>query len=157
MILPRGGVEIIDMPEDIGKDLYRHLEAWVNGLGLIEDYFCVLEKAQAMSKGGKQGVKSMMTYGIGYGEIRAVLKVLSIPFQEVAAATWKKEFSLWKKDKKESVKVAKQLFPTGEYYGVKGGMKDGRAEAALLAEYARRIRGNDRSSTRNRNKKLSRP
>ncbi len=35
--------------------------------------------------------------------------------------------------------VASRLFPSVSLYGPKGGVKDGRADALLLAEYARRM------------------
>jgi crossover junction endodeoxyribonuclease RuvC len=125
--------QVHDMPEFIGFDLYwmlRHIQ--------IKDknIFCILEAAQAMPK---QGVTGVFSYGVGYGKIKAVLEILKISFQEVHPAKWKKEFSLIGKDKKDSVKVAKQLFPYLDYETERGRLLDGRAEAMLLAEYGRRL------------------
>lgn len=121
-----------DMPKNI-IDLKKKIKLEAVGLGV--DIFCILEQAQPMPK---QGVKGVFTYGQGYGKIKAVLEILQIPFQEIHPSIWKKEFSLIKKDKKASVKVAQQLFPNIEFYTERGRMLDGRAEALLLAEYARR-------------------
>lgn len=127
--------DVIDMPEQIGKGLFLILKK------IKEDHnsiFCMLEQAQPMPK---QGVVGVFTYGMGYGKIKAVLEILEIPYQEVRPAIWKKEFSLIKKDKAASVKVAQQLFPNIEFYTERGRMLDGRAEALLLAEYGRRKHG----------------
>lgn len=123
--------DVEDMPKTISS-LYNLLkdqepEAY--------QYFCIVEQAQPMPK---QGVKGVFTYGVGYGKLLAILEILQIPYQTIHPSIWKKEFSLIKKDKKASVKVAQQLFPGIEFYTPRGRMLDGRAEALLLAEYARR-------------------
>lgn len=97
--------------------------------------FCILEKAQSMPG---QGSTSTFNYGVGYGEIRGVLKAMSIPFEEVRPNVWKKEFSLVKKDKKASATIANKLFPKQNFRSEKGRLMDGKAEALLLAEYAKR-------------------
>ena len=77
----------------------------------------------------------MFNYGVGYGIYKGILAALDIPFQEVSPIRWKREFSL-DKDKAKSIQAAKQLFPKESTQLLKS--KDGRAEALLLAEYARR-------------------
>ena len=100
--------------------------------GFKDNCFALIEKAQAMPG---QGVTSMFNYGEGYGLYKGIFTGLGIPFQEIRPAKWKKEFSL-SKDKALSIQTAKQLYPkqSGELLKT----KDGRAEALLLAEYARR-------------------
>lgn len=100
-----------------------------------QNIFCVLEKAQSMPG---QGSSSTFNYGVGYGEVRGILKALSIPFEEIRPSIWKKEFSLLKKTKKDSVLMASKLFPGQILKTKKGRLLDGKAEALLLAEYARR-------------------
>jgi len=104
---------------------------------LNEKSFCIIEKAQPMPK---QGVTSVFNYGEGYGELKAVLKFLKIPFQEVRPRVWKKEFNL-NANKKRSVSTCINLFPEikDQLYGLRGRLKDGIAEALLIAEYGRRI------------------
>lgn len=102
---------------------------------LNSQIFCIIEKSQAMPK---QGVKSMFNFGKGYGELIAVLKIGAIPFQEITSPIWKKEYSLIKKGKKDSCEVASKLFPEKVFKTDRGRLKDGEAEACLLAEYARR-------------------
>ena len=117
----------------------------------IHPWFCILEKAQAMPL---QSSNAGFTYGVGYGEIKSVLKILEIPYMEIRPQIWKKHFSLSKakKDtvakkaaqkaaaKKQAVAKAMSLFPSipkEDFYGPEGGLKDGRAEALLMAEFGR--------------------
>lgn len=87
-----------------------------------------------------QGVTSMFNFGKSVGYIEGVLSALGIPFQTVAPVAWKREFALIGKDKKASVMVCQQLFPGVDLRRsqrcVTG--SDGKAEALLIAEYARR-------------------
>lgn len=94
-----------------------------------------VEKVGAMPG---QGVTSMFTFGTGYGFIQGVLSALGVPYQLVPPQKWKKEFSVTA-DKKQSVKVCERLFPELELVP-RGCRKehDGMAEAALIAEYAKR-------------------
>lgn len=132
-------VSIYDMPLLPNKEVdVREINAILsdNNPKDIYPWFCILEKAQPMPK---QGVKSVFNYGVGYGEIKATLKILGIPFIEVAPRVWKKHFSLGK-DKKEAVVKTLKLFPQlsmNDFQGPKGGLKDGRAEALLMAEFGR--------------------
>jgi crossover junction endodeoxyribonuclease RuvC len=96
-----------------------------------------LEKVGAMPK---QGVASMFNFGKSAGFVEGVLQAFEIPYQLVPSQTWKKEFSLIGKDKKESVQVCKKLFPGVNLLATPRCKKehDGMAEALLMAEYARR-------------------
>ena len=125
----------IEMPVTSTKEINS---AYLYALftSIKEETFCVIEKSQSMPK---QGVKSTFSYGVGYGEVRAVLKASLTPFQEVAPATWKKEFNLIKKAKMDSCDTAQKLFPSESFLTERGRMMDGKAEALLLAEYARRL------------------
>lgn len=126
-----------------------------------DDVVCgivILEKAQAMPK---QGVTAVFTYGVGYGKIKAVLELLELPVEEVRPNVWKKALGLttklqprtMKETNKEcvartaqrkyagkirAVELAGQLFPAFNPYRYRGGLRDGEAEALLLAEWGRR-------------------
>ena len=95
-------------------------------------WFAVIEKAQAMPG---QGVTSMFNYGKGYGIYLGILTTLGIPFCEIRPQVWKKEFNLIKQDKAASVAKARELYPQMASKLLK--TKDGRAEALLIAEYAK--------------------
>ena len=95
---------------------------------------CFIEHAQAMPG---NGVTGMFNYGVGYGMLLAALSIGEIEYTKIRPAKWKKHFGLIKKSKLASVELAEELFPDAELRGPRGGLKDGRAEALLIAEYGR--------------------
>ena len=139
----KGGFSLI---ETNGEKMNIVTKSWnndefVNFLFQLEKtrrIFCVIEEVHAF-KG--QGVTSMFNFGKSYGFILGVLEAYQIPYQVISPQKWKKEFGLIKKDKKESIKVCKRLFPNvcllaNERCRIES---DGMAESLLIAEYARRI------------------
>ena len=117
---------------------------------LPNDVFVLIEKAQVMPKIRRrrttagiieepsgQGAVGMFNYGIGYGKYLGMLESLQISHAEIHSISWKKEFSLIHQPKERSIQVAIQLFPqTADR--LKRKKDHGRAEALLIAEYARR-------------------
>ena len=87
-----------------------------------------------------QGVTSMFNFGKSAGYIEGVLTALGIAYQLVPPATWKREFSLIGKDKQASIITCRKLFPELDLKRTERCRtdSDGKAEATLLAEYARR-------------------
>lgn len=103
-----------------------------------QDVFCVVEKVGAMHG---QGVTSMFNFGKSFGYILGVLEANKIPYQLVPPQIWKKEFNLLKKDKAESIKVCKRLYPTISLLPTDRCKKesDGMAEALLICTYGKRL------------------
>lgn len=95
---------------------------------------CYIEKAQSMPK---QGIVSVFNYGKHYGKLIAILRLIGIPFYEVASQTWKKNMGLTH-EKSLSIIRARQLFPHLSDL-LKTKSSDGIAEALLLAEYGRKM------------------
>ncbi len=104
--------------------------------------------------GGGFTIKTPTSMFESYGVIRAVFDTAQVKFVGVDPKEWIKYYpDLYhprqKRDKKESVAKAKQLFPQSsdmfEYESLRGKYKgtkidlDGRAEAALIANYARSL------------------
>ena len=87
-----------------------------------------------------QGTVSMFSFGKSAGFIEGVLAGLGIPYQLIPPAKWKKEFSLIGKDKRASIVTCQKLFPELDLKRTERCRteSDGKAEAALLAEWARR-------------------
>lgn len=137
---------------ELGERLREHREIFV-----------LMEKVQVMpgsvqrrfaagAAAGEEGQKdvgqgrvSILNYGIGYGEYLGMLKALNIPFGEIYSQSWKREFGLFGLGKlfplavikQRAIDVAKHLFPSAADRLTR--KKDhGRAEALLIAEYARR-------------------
>lgn len=87
----------------------------------------------------KQGVTAMFSMGEGYGLWRGILAALYLPYTLITPQAWKKEMMAGMgKDKSASCYRVQQLFPSAQVFGPQGGHKDGRGDALLIAEYARR-------------------
>ena len=149
--------DIVDFLDADKTDLSVLVEIFIKANHLNTSIFVLLEKPQVMpgSKARRlaagvaaglpegeekevgQGRVGILNYGIAYGEYRGMLKALKIPFAEIHPATWKAAFSLFHQPKERSIEVAKQIFPsTVDRLTLK--KHHGRAEALLIAEYARR-------------------
>jgi hypothetical protein len=123
-------------------EVFRYLPAITLG---------VIEKAQP---GGKQKVGSAFKSGEGYGVLLGCLAMQAIGHEEVTPRAWKKALGLasvggaLKENSKERKEIAiahaRQLFPWVDLRKDDGPDSrckvphDGKAEALLLAEYARR-------------------
>jgi len=134
----KGGVSVIT-----DKEVYSYIYSDENLKTTLTEYkddkvFCVVEKVGAMPG---QGVTSMFNFGKAFGYILGMLEANNIPYQLVTPQTWKKEFMLIHKDKNESIKVCKRLFPNVNLLPTSRCKKesDGMAESLLISEYARRI------------------
>jgi len=82
----------------------------------------------------QMGTVSAMTFGTGKGILMGALAALEIPLTPVKPAQWKKQMRV-PADKRAAVRRASQLFPelAPFFKGPRGGVLDGRAEAALIA------------------------
>jgi hypothetical protein len=143
-LLPDGTVELHDVPTFAVKKTKREYD--------VPGMVSLLEHAQARGGGLRvcieavhsmpgQGVASTFSFGKGYGLWLGILGALRISFEAVAPQTWKKLLMAnCPKEKEASVLVAGQLFPLAVplLHGSRGAALDGRADALLLAEYARR-------------------
>lgn len=96
---------------------------------------CVLEKVSARPG---QGVVSMFNFGCNFGFIQGVLKANKINYNLVTPQKWKKEMGVTS-EKNTSIDAAKKIFPEVDLRATTRCKKDhdGKAEALLLAEYAR--------------------
>tara|TARA_R110002012_G_scaffold101260_2_gene240204 strand:+ start:485 stop:991 length:507 start_codon:yes stop_codon:yes gene_type:complete len=109
------------------------LKSFILGHGNLLFY---VEKVGAMPG---QGVTSMFRFGMGYGIAQMAVVGAGHRLGLVRPQTWKASTMRDSaKSKGASCAVAHQLFPRAELTGSRGGMKDGRCEALLIAEYARR-------------------
>lgn len=84
----------------------------------------------------QMGVVSAFNFGEGKGKIEGIAAALQIPMTQVKPTRWKKDMRV-PADKRASVQRASQLIPgaAAHFKGPRGGLLDGRAEAALLALY----------------------
>lgn len=131
-------VKVADMPVFMvtrGKSAKPELD--VHGLSDLLDTWapehCFFEKV-----GGRTDDSAMSAFNFGRitGAAEALCKVKGVRFVSVAPHVWKKAMGLVRAQKDDSRAKATNLWPTvaKDFRRVKD---DGRAEAALLAEYGR--------------------
>ena len=141
-VLDKDGLRVFDMPVARSEKSGRReldipgLARLFNEVCFLRDTFCVVEQQQAMTK---QGVVSMFTLGVGYGAILAMAHSTCRQTMVVRPQTWKAAFAQYgvSADKAASVDCAERLFEdSSTFRGARGGAKDGRAEAALIAKWA---------------------
>lgn len=89
----------------------------------------LIEKVHTMPK---QGVTSSANFIGAYQSIKGVLISHKVSHFEITPNKWKRQFSLVGKEKKDSIEIAKNLFPS---YADKIGKSPDKAEALLLAWY----------------------
>jgi len=96
-----------------------------------------IEKVGAMPRDGKVGAFS---FGCGYGLWLGLMVGLSLPYMEVTPQRWQGRMLAGlprgPKSKDSAMRAAKSLFPT---IPVRVKADNGVADAALIAEYGRRI------------------
>ena len=121
---------------------------WDEPVGLWNKLFCisywretklvVLEKVHSMPR---QGVSSSFKFGTNFGHWQMALAALGIPHVEITPQRWRKilDSSVPTKPEKEDLRqFALRRFPeASEFLSRKG--DDGRAEAMVMALYARAI------------------
>lgn len=111
------------------RDIYRQLSEYQ---ALDDGAFCFLEKVHSMPG---QGVASTFKFGQGFGWLEMALVALFIPYELVTPQKWQKHLGcLTKGDKNVTKKKAQELFPAVK-------VTHAIADALLIAEYGRRVRG----------------
>ena len=101
-------------------------------------YYDIVGAIERVHSMPKQGVASTFKFGTNYGIWRGILAAFEIPFYTVGVHQWQKGVIQKAQDKKPALAAASRLFPTAEVYGPRGGGKDGRADALLIAHWCRR-------------------
>ena len=83
-----------------------------------------------------EGRVSAFKFGYVSGGLRGILAYARVPTVMVTPQKWKKHFGL-SADKRQAVELACEKFPDvkEKFYGPRGGLRDGLAEAALIALY----------------------
>lgn len=91
---------------------------------------------EAVYSSPQMGVVSAFAFGEGKGMILGAAAGMGIPTTQVKPTQWKKQMRI-PADKRAATQRASQLFPdiAALFHGPRGGIFDGRAEAALIALY----------------------
>lgn len=142
----KGAIAILDE-----QSLIEVFDLPIAADGKTLDCASILARLQRYSLGGKvilekvaampgQGVTSMFNFGKNVGQLIGILKISKIPYEEIPPTVWRKKVLVGcpknSKDPKAVVRgFVERRFPDANIYGVKGGFKDGRADALCLALY----------------------
>jgi crossover junction endodeoxyribonuclease RuvC len=95
----------------------------------------MVERAQAFPG---QGGSSAFNYGANFGSILTALQIHQFPYDFVSPGSWKKAMGIGKGAHKDaSLDIARRLFPE---LRLERKRDHNMAEAALLAEWSRRVR-----------------
>lgn len=133
-----GGFEFSFYPSDSLQNLCQSLREVA---ALEGSKFCRIEKVHAMPK---QGVTSSFNFGVSFGQAIGILHVLQVPYELVTPQAWQKGL-LFKADgatpKARALAAAERLFPGVVFRGPKGGVLDGKVDAALIAYSCRTGKG----------------
>lgn len=130
-------MRIIDMPTFMYETNKKRVKVdpytIVREMGLQSIANIYLEEVHASPQ---MGVVSAFSFGEGKGILLGSAAALGIPVTQVKPTQWKKQMRV-PADKRAAVQRASQLFPAVStlFKGPRGGVFDGRAEAALVALY----------------------
>jgi crossover junction endodeoxyribonuclease RuvC len=100
----------------------------------IDQCFAIVEKVGASPQ---MGVVSAFTFGKSFGWLQGVLDAYKIPYEFATPQKWQKAMGcLTKGDKNVSKAAAQRLWPNAK-------ITHAIADAMLLAEFCRRVKGGD--------------
>lgn len=108
------------------------LAAWIRGVRSQHpgaDFSACVEKVSARPG---DGGTSAFRFGEGYGQIKAVLGVLGIPYSRAIPAVWKRHMGLLGTEKDAARQLALVRFPDAAHL-LQRKKDNGRADALLLA------------------------
>lgn len=132
-------IEVADMPVHqikTGRGIQREIDYHSLARLVAERAhlvkMCAIERVSAMPK---QGLSSTFKFGMTYGAALSALACNIVPFTEVFPNKWKPSMGVTS-DKTSSRMRASRLFP-GSAHKFERVKDDGKAEAALLAVYAK--------------------
>jgi hypothetical protein len=127
-------LELHDWPGDeiALADLILSIMSEIKGAGY--SLVAAIEKVHSMPK---QGVASSFKFGTNFGIWRMGMAMAKIPFYTPPPQQWQKGILHKAQDKKPALAAAGRLFPKAELYGPRGGGKDGRADALLIAYWCK--------------------
>ena len=134
--------EILVRVEDF-KDFHWTAKALTNTLYPLilesERLIVCIEKVQSWGKDERGGAPTAFALGENYGFYQGVLATLNLHPYTVRPQEWKQFYKLIGTTKQASIKKAKEFYPEANLEGERGGTKDGRADAILIARFASKL------------------
>jgi len=105
------------------------------GINRVFQFKAAIERVHSMPG---QGVSSSFKFGTNYGIWKGILASFQIPFHEPSPQAWQKGVIKKAQDKIPALAAARRIWPFAELTGPRGGAKDGRADALLIADWCRK-------------------
>jgi len=135
VIVPgRNTAEALDCPDSIhGMAKLMHC--------IIDNYGdgCMLAAVEKVHSMPRQGVRSTFCFGENFGAWQGIVEAMGLRLLLPPPQEWLKGMLIPKGASKVAhVEMAEKLFPHVELRGPRGGIKDGRADALLIAKYAQK-------------------
>lgn len=130
------GALVYDMPPTPAGLIALLKENPLPELALVEDVGA-MTYVDAAGKTRGQGAAASFVFGYGAGVIEGALRAFEIPLMQIKPSVWKLKFGL-SSNKDASRALASQLFPAQAHLFSRK-KDDGRAEAVLLARYAKEL------------------
>ena len=132
--------DLADLADEIDKMVYDAMGCQLDYLDPT-DFFAVIEEPLPHVANRKaQNVAKQFT---DYGRILGTLDALGIEYQTVKAVTWQAKLlkGVFGKDTKHKALEWARLngADTADFYGPRGGVKDGRVDGFCLCQYAKSV------------------
>ena len=130
-----------ELPQDDGG-LMRMMDCWC--CDDLDPIRVVIERQQPMP-GSMRGTVAAFRSGYGYGRILEAVAACSMTYELVRSQDWQRVMLRGERKakgleaKRVYTAVAERLWPSESFSGPRGGILDGKAAAALIAEYGRRL------------------
>ena len=145
-VIRNGDVEVHDMPViavkkgKSQKTIYdiQRIVSIIYEMSRHDDTYGILEQAQVMHFDGKVSAGTIM---YSFGLMEGVLSALGVRYEIKHPKTWQKEYFhgvIGDSTKEKSYKVASRLYPGVELVTPRGRVYDGRCDALLMADLAKR-------------------
>lgn len=137
-------LEVIDTPCDKKTGEYKYCDIW-EILIQYEPELVLIENTLAIASSGTTNAKEV---GIGEGMWKCMFALLHLNYEYIYPNQWTKKLGLKndktltaKENKLSHVDLAADLYPGFKhlFYGPKGGIKDGIADAVLIGTYWNQI------------------
>lgn len=130
-LMAADAILVVDWPGDI-EGYANTLAVWT---ALWDVGVVALEKVTILPRDSKRSGASFMRH---VGELQAMLKLARMPYVEVFPQKWAKGLLPAKTGPRDkpSVKYVQRNYPDVPLAGPRGGVKDGRADAVMIAAWA---------------------
>lgn len=135
--------ELIIAMTDLSKEPEQQIQKMLYDYG--NPKHCFIEQV-----GSRKGnaAQAMFSFGENYGAIKAVLRLNKIEFNYVLPQKWQSWCGIYgansaKKNgtKLKAFELCKKIYGSKIFLGPKGGLKDGRCDALLIALYGKHYLG----------------